>query len=66
MANIGKASRSVSFVLIGSSAPCAPRELTLLCKNKAVKSELAAPEPMEASMTVLKFSVVGIEQNPLP
>jgi hypothetical protein len=25
-----------------------------LCKNKAVKSELAAPEPMEASMTVLK------------
>jgi hypothetical protein len=37
-----------------------------LCKNKAVKSELAAPEPMEASLTVLKFSVVGIEQNPLP
>jgi hypothetical protein len=54
MISIGKASRNSSPALIGFSIPCVPSEEILLCKNKAAKSELAAPEPMEASMTVLK------------
>src|SRR5215208_1994121 len=54
MINIGKASRSSSPTLIGFSIPCVPSEEILLCKNKAAKSELAAPAPTEASITVLR------------